>query len=92
MPAFGYPLSEAIYWPANWDFVQYQVLIEFDPETKAYSASVPGLAVFVSADSEKEALKLVKEGLQLYLEETRGRRRPPHAERPAKAKLVTVEI
>jgi predicted RNase H-like HicB family nuclease len=72
--------------------VQYQVLIEFDPETKSYSATVPGLAVFVSADTEKEALKLVKESLQLYLEETKGRRRLPHADRPAKAKLVTVEI
>lgn len=72
--------------------VQYQVLVEHDPETGAYTATTPGLPVIVDARSRKEALKWIKEGIALYLEETKGRRRSPNADRPAKAEPVTVEV
>ena len=72
--------------------MKYQVIVEYDAETKAWSANVAGLPVYVDADSEAEAIELAKEGIQLYLEETRGRRRSSPAVRPGKARLVTVEI
>jgi len=72
--------------------VKFQVLIEFDPDTRSYSATVPGHPVFVSARSERDVLKLVKESLQLYLEDNPGGRAVPHPEHPAKAKVVTVDV
>lgn len=49
--------------------MKYQVLVEYDPETKSYAASVPGVPVYADADTEKEAVKLAKEGLVWYLED-----------------------
>ena len=72
--------------------MQYKVRIEFDPEGKVYIATVPGLSVYAQGRTEREAIKLVKEGLQLHLKETQRRRRLPQAARPVKGKLVTVEV
>ena len=71
--------------------MKYQVLVEYDPETKSYAASVPGAPVYADADTEKEALKLAKEGLAWYLEDAAE---APKAARPicVRAKLVTVDV
>jgi len=72
--------------------VKFQVLVKYDRETRSYTATVPGHPIVVSATSEREALKLVRESLQLYLEDSPGGRARPHPERPSNAKLVTVEV
>jgi predicted RNase H-like HicB family nuclease len=72
--------------------VKYQVLIEYDPETRAYCATVPGLPVIVDASSEEDALRLAKEGIEFYFEDDSTRRAVPHPQRPAYAKVVTVEV
>ena len=71
--------------------MKYQILVEYDPETQSYAASVPGVPVYADADTEKEALKLAKEGLAWYLEDAAG---APKAARPVRvrAKLVTVDV
>jgi len=71
--------------------VKYQVLVEYDPETKSYAASVPGVPVYADADTEKEALRLAKEGLAWYLEDAAA---TPKAARSARvrAKLVSVDV
>jgi len=66
--------------------VDYQVVIEHDPETRAYTATVPGLPIVVDADSEEEAVRLAKEAIALYLEEAPG---PP---KPMRVKVVTVAL
>lgn len=55
--------------------VNHQVVLEYDPETKSYTATVPGLPVVVDADTEEEALRLAKEGISFYLKEVSSRRR-----------------
>ncbi len=72
--------------------MKFQVIVEYDPETSSWTAHAAGMPVIVDADSEGEAIKLAKEGIQLYLEETKGRRRSSPSVRPGKAKLVTVEV
>ena len=72
--------------------MKFQVLVEYDRETKSWSASVAGLPVFVDADSEREAIRLATEGIHFHLEETKARQRSPQSLRPGKAKLVTVEV
>jgi predicted RNase H-like HicB family nuclease len=50
--------------------VKYKVVLEYDPETRHYSAIVPGLpGLFVDAKSEREALEFAKEGIVFYLKE-----------------------
>ena len=66
--------------------VDYQVVIEHDPETRAYTATVPGLPVVIDADSEEEAVRLAKEAIALYLEESPGPREP------VRVKVVTVAL
>ncbi|HEV8595071.1 MAG TPA: type II toxin-antitoxin system HicB family antitoxin [Thermoplasmata archaeon] len=52
--------------------MDYQVVIEHDPETRAYTATVPGLPIVVDATSEEEAVRLTKEAIALYLEDAPG--------------------
>ena len=70
--------------------VKYQILIEYDPETKSFGASVPGLPVYSDANSEQEALDMIRQGLVWYLEENSAGQDqvPPQVQ----AKLVTVEL
>lgn len=72
--------------------MKFQVVVQYDPGTESYTVTVPGLPIVVDADSEREALQLVKESLQWYLEDTKGGRAMPHPERPVRAKVVTVEV
>jgi predicted RNase H-like HicB family nuclease len=66
--------------------VAYDVVIEFDPETRSYTATVPGLPVVVDADSEEEALRLAREAIAWHLEEAS----PP--KQPIRVKVVSVDV
>lgn len=72
--------------------MQFRVLIEHDPKTRSYVATVPGLPIFVDANSENEAIEWAKEGLRLYFEETKKRQRSSRDGRAYKAKVITVEL
>ncbi len=75
--------------------MQYRVVLEYDPDTGHYTATVPGLpSLFIDAKSEEEALKLAKQGIALYLEElaTRPRRGSEGPPKPLPAKVVTVDV
>ncbi len=52
----------------NRSLVDYQVVIEHDPETRAYTATVPGLPIVVDADSEEEAVRMARDAIALYLD------------------------
>jgi len=66
--------------------VDYQVVIEHDPETRAYTATVPGLPVVVDADSEEEAIRMAREAIAMYLEDA------PSPKEPVRVKVVTVAL
>ncbi|OGS49096.1 MAG: hypothetical protein A3K68_03015 [Euryarchaeota archaeon RBG_16_68_13] len=66
--------------------MDYQVVIEYDPQSRAHTATVPGLPIVVDADSEEEAVRLAKEAIALYLEEA------PDPEEPVRVKVVTVAL
>ena len=74
--------------------MRYRVVLEFDPETGHYGATVPGVpGLFVDAKSEREALRLVREGIRFHLAGGAKSRRAgePTAKR-IPAKIVTVEV
>jgi len=51
--------------------MKFRVVTEFDSETQSYAASCPELPGCCSAgDTEKEALKNIREAIILYLEPT----------------------
>ena len=73
--------------------VKYRVVLEHDPESGHYVATVPGLpGLFVDAKSEKEALKLAREGIAFHLEELAKDGKGKNAPKPLPAKVVTVDV
>jgi predicted RNase H-like HicB family nuclease len=73
--------------------MRYRVVLERDPKSGHHVATVPGLpGLFVDAKTEKEALKLAKEGISFYLEELAKSEPGRRAARPAPAKVVTVDV
>ena len=72
--------------------MRYRIVIEYDPETRSYTATVPGLPVFADANTEKEEVKLAKEGIAWYLEEEPARPRGRPSGQPVKAKLVSGDL
>ena len=75
--------------------MKYKVVVEYDPETRHYSVIVPGLpGLFVDAKTEREALKLAREGIAFYLEELASNqtRRGSKSPKPTPAKIVTVDV
>ena len=72
--------------------MKYRVVLEHDPGSGHHVATVPGLpGLFVDAKSEKEALKLAREGIAFHLEEL-GKGRKDKTARPLPAKIVTVDV
>ncbi len=60
--------------------MRLKVIIEYDNETKSYSAVCPRLPGCVSCgDSEKEAFENMKEAIALYLEEDETLETRPNA-------------
>ncbi len=67
--------------------MQYQVVLEFDEESRHYTATVPGLPIVVDATSKREALKLAREAIAYYVEDVGAQSAPSiHAE------VVTVKV
>lgn len=74
--------------------MEFQVVLEEDPETGSFTATVPALPeIVVDARTEKEALKLVREAIVFTLEERAKDERaiPAHPEH-AYARIVVVEV
>lgn len=76
--------------------VEYHVVIEFDPETRHYTATVPGIpSIVVDGRTERGALSMARKAILIFNEESgtgkrrRGRGRPPTRLR---AKVVTVNV
>lgn len=72
--------------------MEYQVVVEYDPATRHYTATVAGIpAIVVDARSERSAVRRAREAISLYLEEggkvPRGRQA-----KPVRAKLVPVRV
>lgn len=70
--------------------VEYQVVLEFDPETKHYTGTVPGLPIVVDAKNKRSALKLAREAIAFYLEDADSAGIP--AARPLQAEVVKVKV
>lgn len=67
----------------------HSVVLEFDEETRAYTATVPGLPIVIDADSEDEALRLAKEAIAWHLEETKE---PESVGSRVHVKVVAVDV
>lgn len=72
--------------------MKYEVVIEYDPQTNSFCATVPGLPIIVDANSEEEAVMMAREAIEFHFENSQERRDVPHSERPGYAKVVTVEV
>ena len=72
--------------PKSSHAMEYDIVVEFDPVTRRFAASVAGLPIFVDGRTEEEAIRLAREGIDFYLEEG-GK-----AEPAARVKVVTVEV
>ncbi len=72
--------------PEHLHGVEYDIVVEYDPVTRRYAASVAGLPIFVDGRTEKEAIRLAREGIDFYLDEG-GETEPP-----ARVKVVTVDV
>ncbi len=74
--------------------MKYRVVVEHDPETGHYAATIPGMPIFVDAESEREVRKLVKEAISFYLEEVSSGRsaKSPRSSSPLPVKIITVDV
>ncbi len=74
--------------------MKYKVVVEHDPETGHYAATIPGLPIFVDAESERELRKLVKEAISFYLEEASSGKsaKSPGRIAPLPVKIITVDV
>lgn len=72
--------------------MKYRVVLEYDPESGHVTATVPGIpGIVCDAKSEKEALRLVRDGIAFYREEATAPGRRPGAA-PLRAKVVSVDV
>lgn len=71
--------------------MRYQVLLEHDPETGHWTATVPGLPhIIVDASTEEEAIRSVQSAIRFAREEGVI---PPDAPSPSvDARLVAVDV
>lgn len=75
--------------------MEYKVVVEYDPETRHYTATVPGLPwLVVDAKSERSAVGMARKAISLSLEEPAREKGPPRtdAPRPLRAKIVSVRL
>jgi predicted RNase H-like HicB family nuclease len=64
----------------------FRIVLEYDPEAKAFSAVCPELPGCASAgDTEEEARRNIKEAIELYL-------KPSEIELPRDAKIAEVTV
>lgn len=62
--------------------------MEYDPETRHYVATVPGLDIVADARSERSAVKMAREAIPLHLKALRERGVKP----VLRAKVLEVEV
>ena len=68
--------------------MKWTVVVEYDPETRHYVATVPGLDIVADAKSEKTVVRLAREAIPLHLEALReGGKRPA-----VRAKVLQVDV
>lgn len=67
--------------------MEYQVVLEYDPETKHYTGTVPGFPIVVDAKNKRAAVKMAREAIALFLDETGA-----EAPRAFHAEVVTVKV
>ena len=67
--------------------MDYQVVLERDEASRHYTATVPGLPIVVDAATKRQAVRLVREAIELYIEETRDSR-----SQTVRAEVVTVKV
>jgi predicted RNase H-like HicB family nuclease len=67
--------------------MEYQVVLEYDTETRHYTASVPGLPIVVDSTNKRVALKLAREAIALFLEEA-----APGVTPSIRTELVNVKV
>ena len=72
----------------GWGSVKWTVVVEYDPDTRHYVATVPGLDIVADAKSQKTAVRLAREAIPLHLEALRERGRKP----VSRAKVLQVEV
>ena len=66
--------------------MKFRIVLEYDAETRAFSAVCPELPGCASAgDTEEEARQNIKQAIELYLE-------PSELQLPVNAKLAEVTI
>ncbi len=68
--------------------MKWTVVVEYDPESRHYVATVPGLDVVADAKTERAAVKMAREAIPLHIEALRERG-IPLAQR---AKVLQVEV
>lgn len=70
----------------------WNVIIEHDPETGAFTATVAGLPdIVVDARSDEEALSMAQEAIRFYLDEARATGFPVPMQGP-EARIVPVDV
>jgi len=73
---------------ALYSSVKWTVVVEYDPESRHYVATVPGLDIVADARSEKAAVRLAREAIPLHLEALKERGQKP----VPRAKFLEVEV
>jgi predicted RNase H-like HicB family nuclease len=68
--------------------VKWTVVVEYDPETRHYVATVPGLDIVADAKSAKTVVRLAREAIPLHLEALRERGKRP----VVRAKVLQVDV
>jgi predicted RNase H-like HicB family nuclease len=67
--------------------MEYQVVLEYDEESRHYTGTVPGLPIVVDAKSKRETLKLAREAIAIFREESQVPASPN-----VRAELVRVKV
>ena len=68
--------------------MKWTIVVEYDPETRHYVATVPGLDIVADARTEASAIRMARKAIPLHLEALRGRGMKP----TPRAKVLEVEV
>ncbi len=73
--------------------MKYQVVLEFDSDTRHYTGTVVGIpSIVVDAKTERTALRLAKEAIAWRLETAPDEKVATNESATVHAKLVTVDV
>lgn len=70
--------------------VSYTIVVEFDPTTGHYTATVPGYHIVADAKSERTVIRMAAKAIRMYNEESASKSQ--QLAPPLRAKLVSVDI